>query len=90
LRFGLGAIGAIAALLRAKPPTPPRPHRHRPRAPYRSPSEPRFCAGIANLTYGAGQRRRLRQGQSLFVRPTHAQQKRAARNRNGEMLGSRG
>jgi hypothetical protein len=42
--------------------------------------EPRFCCGIADA-YGASQRRRARQGQPLLIRPSHAQQKKAERER---------
>lgn len=42
--------------------------------------EPRLCCGIAD-SYGASQRRRARQGQPLRIRPSHAQQKKAERER---------
>jgi len=73
--LGAGALTAEPPIAKRRPePVPARSAR-----PYYGRSiEPRFCCGIASR-HGDGQRRRLRQRQPIFVRPTHAEQKRPER-----------
>jgi hypothetical protein len=80
--LGLGGIAAPPTRRLPIPAAAIAP-RHRPRrisTRQGTVPEPRFCCGIAD-SYGASQRRRARQGKPLRIRPTHAEQKRPARER---------